>query len=656
MSTVRAPSRRTLGGLLVSVAVVVAVSGVVDLLHGHVPTASLGVLYVLAILPVSVIWGLGFGLLVSALSAAAFDFLLIPPRYGFTVDAAGEWVGLAVFLTTAVVVSQLAARTRQEAAEASRLATEQAALRRVATLVAQAPTPSEVFETVTREVGLLSGADLARMERYEPDGTVTGVAGWNREAGDQLAVGTRFELEGASIAALVRDANGPVRVDSFARASGPIAIEARKLGIRSSVGGPIAVGGRLWGVIAASSKRDTPFPAGTESQMAEFTELVATAIANAEAREELRRVADEQAALRRMATLVARAAPPPTVFAAVAAEVGRLLSADQTFLSRYDADDTFTLVAAWSATGDAMPFGVRLRIDEGTITKLVRDTGRPARIERIAESGGANPTAAMLGVRSAVAAPITVEGRLWGTIAVGSTGHEPPAPGTEERLGGFAELVATAIAKAESQAELRASRARIVATADETRRNIERDLHDGIQQGLITIGIGLQNVQAAPRADQPNLLADVEVELRSVLDELREISRGVHPAILSQGGLGAAIKALARRSAVPVELDVEALERLPGPVEVAAYYVVSEGLANAAKHSEASVVQVSLGVRDGSLHLSVVDDGVGGVDPTRGSGIVGLTDRVEALGGTLVVASPPNGGTSIVLELPVGID
>jgi signal transduction histidine kinase len=262
----------------------------------------------------------------------------------------------------------------------------------------------------------------------------------------------------------------------------------------------------------------------------------------------------------------------------------------------------------------------------------------------------------MFGVRSAVAAPITVQGRLWGAIAVGSTGHESPPPGTEERLGGFAELVATAIAKAESQAELRASRARIVATADETRRKIERDLHDGIQQGLITLGIGLQNVQAAPRADQPNLLADVEVELRSVIDELREISRGVHPAILSQGGLGAAIKALARRSTVPVELDVEALERLPGPVEVAAYYLVSEGLANAAKHSQASVVQVSLTVRDGSLHLSVVDDGVGGVDPTRGSGIVGLTDRVEALGGTLVVASPPNAGTSIVLGLPVGID
>ena len=182
----------------------------------------------------------------------------------------------------------------------------------------------------------------------------------------------------------------------------------------------------------------------------------------------------------------------------------------------------------------------------------------------------------------------------------------------------FTELVATAIANAESRAELAASRARIVAAADETRRSIERDLHDGIQQRLITIGLELQGVKAAAPSEQPSLLSHLEDEVRSVLDELREISRGVHPAILSQGGLGPAIKALARRSALPVEVEIGVMERLPQPVEAAAYYVVSEGLANAAKHSQATGVEVAVGIRDGTLHLSLRDDGLGERTPRGG--------------------------------------
>jgi signal transduction histidine kinase len=168
-----------------------------------------------------------------------------------------------------------------------RLVDQQAALRRVATLVAQGAAPSEVFQTVTREVGMFSGSDLARMERYESGDSVIGVAGWSRGDGPRLVVGTRFALEGASIAAKVHEASRPVRVDSFADAHGPIAHEAQSLGIRSSVGCPIVVDGRLWGVIAASSKSATPFPPDTESQIAEFTQLVATAIANTEARTEV---------------------------------------------------------------------------------------------------------------------------------------------------------------------------------------------------------------------------------------------------------------------------------------------------------------------------------------------------------------------------------
>jgi len=203
--------------------------------------------------------------------------------------------------------------------------------------------------------------------------------------------------------------------------------------------------------------------------------------------------------------------------------------------------------------------------------------------------------------------------------------------------------------------ELAASRARIVATADETRRRIERDLHDGTQQRLITLALELRAVVDTVSPSQRDLrakLSHVEDGLRAVIDELREISRGVHPAILSEGGIGAALKALARRSGVPVHLELDAVNRLPEPIEVAAYYVVSEALANATKHAKASVVRVRLEARDGKLRVAVHDDGRGGADPRKGSGIVGLIDRAEALGGRVTVASPAGAGTSIVVELP----
>jgi signal transduction histidine kinase len=277
------PIRRRLSGWFVSVALVAAVSGVLELLEGDPAASTVAALYLFAVIPVAVVWGMAFGALVAVASTAAYDFLFMPPGHSLDVADPRNWLRLAAFLATAVVVSQLAAGRRG----AARLAAEQAAVRRVATLVARAVSPAEVFESVTREVGLLSGADIARMERYESDGTVTFVAGWSRDEDERLSVGARLAIEGPSIAAVVRERSGPGRVDSFANASGPIAQEARSLGIHSSVGCPIVVEGSLWGVIAASSKGEAPFPANTESQIAEFTELVATAIANAGNRAEL---------------------------------------------------------------------------------------------------------------------------------------------------------------------------------------------------------------------------------------------------------------------------------------------------------------------------------------------------------------------------------
>jgi len=289
---------------------------------------------------------------------------------------------------------------------------------------------------------------------------------------------------------------------------------------------------------------------------------------------------------------------------------------------------------------------------------LVFETGRLARVDGYADSSS-GPLGAGIreaGLRSAVGTPVIVEGRLWGLIAAGSTLEQPLPADTEARLASFTELMATAIANAESRAALAASRARIVAAADETRRRIERDLHDGTQQQLVTLMLELGAVQAAVPTQLGELeggLSRIAEGLAGVFDRVREISHGIHPAILSERGLEPALKALARQSAVPVELDLRA-GRLSGPVEVAAYYAVSEALANAAKHARASVVQVELDARDEIVRLAIRDDGIGGADPAQGSGLVGLSDRIEALGGKLEVTSPAGGGTSLLIEIPAG--
>ena len=285
------------------------------------------------------------------------------------------------------------------------------------------------------------------------------------------------------------------------------------------------------------------------------------------------------------------------------------------------------------------------------------ETGCPARIDNYADSASGPLSTAVreAGIRSAVGTPIIVEGRLWGELGVASTLEEPLPPDTEARLASFTELVATAIANAQSRAELMASRARIIAAADDTRRRIQRDLHDGTQQQLVSLMLDLRQVQEAVPPQLGELesgLARITGRLEGVFNQVREISHGIHPAILSDGGLTPALKALARRSAVPVTLDLRAARRLPEHVEVAAYYAVSEALANAAKHAHASAVHVELDTPGASVRLAVRDDGIGGADPARGSGLTGLRDRIEAVGGTLHVTSPAGGGTTLLIEIP----
>jgi signal transduction histidine kinase len=291
------------------------------------------------------------------------------------------------------------------------------------------------------------------------------------------------------------------------------------------------------------------------------------------------------------------------------------------------------------------------------ISTLVFETGRSARIDGYSKtSGSLSDTAREVGVGSGVGTPVVVDGRLWGVMATYSSLDESLPADTEARLANFTELLATAIANAESRADLAASRSRIVAAADEMRRRIERDLHDGTQQRLVTLGLELRAARAAipPQfGDLERRLSGVTDELNSVFEELREISHGIHPAILSKGGLVPALRALRRRSVIPIELEVDAQPRLPEPVEVAAYYVVSEALANAVKHARASVVRVELVAGDTIVRLAVDDDGVGGANPGQGSGLVGLRDRIEALGGTLRVTSPVGHGTRLLIEIPL---
>ena len=373
--------------------------------------------------------------------------------------------------------------------------------------------------------------------------------------------------------------------------------------------------------------------------------------------EEQTALRQQEAALRRVATLVAHAASPDEVFAAATEEVGRMLDVDLVGMGRYEPDGTVTILASWRRDGGQLALGSRWALEPGNLSATVAHTGQPARIDTPTDPAGS--MGALIrdaGVRSAIAAPITLEARLWGVMIAGSNLPQPLPAGSEERLADFTTLVATAIANAEARDELSASRARVVAAGDEARRRIERDLHDGAQQRLVSLGLGLRAAQGSVPPDLAELdgeLARLAEGLAGVQEELREIARGIHPAILAEGGIGPALKALARRSAIPVELDVRAETRLPAPVEVATYYVVSEALTNTAKHARASVAHVDVHAVNGSIQVSVSDDGTGGADPSGGSGLMGLKDRVEALGGAITVQSLPGAGTRLQVNIPI---
>ena len=366
----------------------------------------------------------------------------------------------------------------------------------------------------------------------------------------------------------------------------------------------------------------------------------------------------EQAALRRIATLLARSVPPTEVFDAVVDELRSLMGVDAAALARYEADETATLLAL-SAEADArvaVP-GDKLDTEGHNVTALVKRTERPARIDdyRNATGGKHVRQAREAGIQSMVGAPVQVRERVWGLLGVYSM-HERLPPDTEARLADFAALVAGSIANVQAWSELEASRVRIISAADEARRRVRRDLHDGAQQRIVALVFKtrmLAESEAAQAAGLDAELRSFEVDLEGVLEELRTIASGLHPAALSHGGLAPALRTLARRSPVPVVLDVRLDGRVAGSLEVAAYYLVAEMLTNTTKHAEASRIDVTAEIHDGCLWVSVRDDGVGGADPACGSGLVGLKDRIEAFGGTMTLDSPSGAGTTLVAQFPL---
>jgi PAS domain S-box-containing protein len=561
-------------------------------------------------------------------------------------------------VATALANAEGRAELAASEARARKLADEQAALRRVATLVAQESSPDEIFATVAEEVGQVLSVPIVVLVRYETDGAVVRVLGGWSERAFPVPMGTRLLLDGPSHFADVWATGRSARLDDATDLPGEIASAMRQAGVGSGAASPILVEGRIWGAMAVglfgSSDRLSD---DIEARLKDFTELVATAIANSEARDNLRLLVDEQAALRRVATLVAEGAAPAALFSAVTEEVAMLFEPAAVTLSRYEGE----VCAVLAATGVGVSVGSRWPLDVDSLAARVYTAERPVHVANYRDIAGATPPEMWEGhpSESDLGVPIVVDGSLWGVFCVATPDLDRNPSETAERIGRFTELVATAVSNATMRAEVAASRARVIAAGDESRRRIERDLHDGAQQQLVTLALQLRAAEGRVPAGLEDFRKEVGGfvdRLTSVIDELREMSRGIHPAVLTEGGLSPAVEALALRSPVAVKLNVRSERRFPDAIEVAAYYVVSEALTNAAKHADASNVQIDLHVEDETLLLSVADDGVGGAKASGGSGLIGLRDRVEALGGTIKLASPAGGGTRLDVEIPLLAD
>jgi signal transduction histidine kinase len=533
--------------------------------------------------------------------------------------------------------------------ELARAAAEQAALRRVATLVAAGAPEVELLSAVTYEIGRLFGAQRANTMRWEGD-TIRVIGDWSEDAGEMHGIGRVYSYGGDTITPRVVETRGPARINSADDLHSQFARDRwADLGLEASIGAPIIVDGEIWGLVTASRVHpDDPFPPGAEHRLGDFAALVAQAIANAETRRETAALVAEQSALRSVATLVAAGRPQAEVLDAVTREVTSLFGATATHIVRWEGvQDEVVIIAGWNDDGTPVEPGSLFHPASGSATLTVLETGYASRSRESSPERGAC---------SVIAAPVIVNASLLGALTALRFGDEVFTSGAEVRLRSFADLAAQSIANERAQADLRASRARLVSTADETRRRLERNLHDGAQQRLVSVSIAIRLATAKLVADPDearSMLVSASEELTQALQELRDLARGLHPSILTDRGLGPALEALCGRAPLPVRLVNEVECSLPTSVEAALYYLVAEALTNVAKYADATAADVHVICSAAAARVEVADNGLGGADPEGGSGLSGLIDRIEALGGRLGIESPPGGGTRVWAELPL---
>jgi PAS domain S-box-containing protein len=571
-----------------------------------------GTVYMVSVLVVSTVWGFGLSAITSVISAMAYAYFRTYPHTHFGPTELSFWLSIGVFLFVALLANTIAAVART----------------------------GERFSDLSSDLLAIVGPDrFIRVNR-----ACERILGYSE---DEMTSQPWINLVAPEDRDRVRSMLG-----GFVGSTEPARFESRMIYKDGSL--RWVEWNLVWhGGLAYAIGRDVSERRREQDQLHETQTMLEAS------RDGLSILVKQQEALRRIATLVARAAATPSeVYAAVAEEMVRCLDCDAAGVFRYDPDGSAIVVAGSSKPGSRyLPVGERMPVDDDNLLAWILQTGRAARHDDIVGARGPVITRVReFGIRSGVGAPIVVNGRVWGAAIVASSQQEPLPSEFEERVSDFADLVAAAIANAANRAELVASRARIVAAADDARRRLERNLHDGAQQQLIALGLDARMAEASVPAELDGLkqqLAHLASGLTEANEDLQEISRGLHPAILSKGGLLRALKALARRSAIPVTFDVTVDRRLPESAEVAAYYVVAEGLANAAKHSRASEVTVSANTDDANLSLCVQDNGIGGAHVGKGSGLIGLVDRVEALGGQIKIDCPPEGGTLLHAAIPL---
>ena len=579
-------------GVAVAAGLITAEMLVVHLLARVAPDSAFGAVFLFGVLVVSAGWTFGLAVATSAASAAAYAYVHVSENSASLVPA------VVVFSVLALLTNVLVAQSRLRAAESDQRRCEADLLAELArTMLREANSP----ETLDA-----ASARLSEVLELPPPSAVLGPPDSVPGPGQQRI--------------MLHDGATPV--------------------------GSLLVPREL--------------TAGDDRRVRRVVPALEALLAAARDREVLHRqtadLARQQAALRRIATLVASRADPREVHSAVAVELAAGLDAEHVSVVRYEDNEQYEVLAAQDDAGDESRLvpGERLAVGGHNVCTIVLETGEPAVVDYAAATGPVAERLRRRGFVCGLGVPITVDGRTWGAVIVGVAAREP-APDIQARMSDFADLIATAVANAETRAQLTRSRARVVAAADQARRTIERDLHDGAQQRIVSLGLELRATQAEVPSELEDLRArlDRSVESLSLIHaDLQELSRGIHPAILSRGGLRAALKTLSRRSPVPVALTCDIPARLPDAVEVAAYYAVAEALTNTAKYAHASEITISARTEADVLDLVVADDGVGGAQTGTGSGLIGLHDRIDVAGGTLTIVSPPGSGTTLTIRLP----